>query len=423
MSDTNPPASEISSGMGLWMSMWACVIVGVIISGVLAYETYQLNQHGRSTGLPGCGGGTFDCGSVLTSPYGRFGNPNGSSGGGFSVTYLAFGFYAVVITVLGLSRPNRDDGPRLFCFLALPVLGAMGLGTAAWAAWAMVKLREVCPWCVAVHAANLVLFFLTVAFAKKFWEARTAEGWDPGFANRLAMGTMLAALAALAFQMTFLMKFHDAELAFDPSDDFERLKLEGDPREQIIWSESGNRDTDNVVVMYSCFTCPRCKEAHDALYEVLARHSTEMRLQLRFNPLSPSCNPQVPPPPMPEHQFACPLATIGLAVAEVQPDAFNSFAHWLYQNQEGMTPLVAEAEARKRVSDIDKFNQALDESSPLGQKIQQRIRNDVDLAKSIDLLSVPQIFMSEGQLRGVITTEKVERLLGRAYKWDSVATE
>lgn len=404
------------------MAMGICVLVGLIINSVLSYETHQLNQYGRSSGLPGCSGGTFDCGSVLTSPYGRFGDFGGTSGG-VSVTYLAFGFYAAVIVALALAHPMRAGGPPWSCFMVLPVLGAMGLATAAWGAWAMVKLKEVCPWCVAVHATNVVLFFLTVGYAKKFWLLRKAEGWDEGFANRVAGVTGLTALLVIAAQMTFLTTFHDAELAFDPISSFENVMLEGDPRDQIIWSESGNHESDNVVVMFSCYTCPRCKEAHKALEEVFRKHSSDMRLQLRFNPLSPACNPVILPPGAPEHQFACPLATIGLAVAEVDPEAFGDFSEWLFENQEGMTPLAAEEEARKRVKDVEAFNQALDPKTDLGQKVQKRLHNDVDLSRSIEIESVPQIYMKKGQLRGVITAEKVERLLGRAFGWEAASGE
>lgn len=427
-----PPASAavgpLAPPRGVWFALCFLWLVGVALSIVLAVQHHQLLAGEVEGGLPGCSGGGFDCNKVLTSPYGKL--------WGLSITWFALGYYALLFVVMVVVRRLERSSPGIPAALALPALSAMGLATAGWDVGVMVGvIGEVCPWCLGVHTANTLYFLLSGYYAQASWQASQrlrATSGEPRLSLRPALLAALLAVLLGGWQMAVLAMFHDPVGLKVVARDIplSKLRIRGDQAEGTpIWTINGPRDAANTVVVFSCFTCPQCKEAHRLLEEIAAEHPGEFRIDYRLNPLSPDCNPNLKGGvAVPPHAFACQLARVALAVAELKPDEYPAMAHWLYEQQQRIVPpFEAEDEAARRV-DRDKLREALDGSTELGRRINARLLRDVTLSQDIQVARVPQIYIgrvgpnepgtsSSGQLSGHITREQLEAALGKEFGW------
>ena len=144
-------------------------------------------------------------------------------------------------------------------------------------------------------------------------------------------------------------------------------------------------------------------------------HPGDLRVDMRFNPLWPDCNPlyaKQGTEPAQEHKFACQLTKAAIAVAIVQPESYSDYVNWVYDNQEGMSGNQAYQEARRLVGK-EKFDEAVD-----SEAVKERMERDMDYSIRLDVKSVPQIFMQKGYLGGTITRLKLERYLREAFSWE-----
>jgi uncharacterized membrane protein/glutaredoxin len=422
-------SSDAAPRRGLWTLLWICWLVGLVLSAVLAWHHHQL-ASGSEEGLAGCSGGGFDCDKVLTSPYGKL--------WGISVTWFALAYYLVMGVALAAVGRLARTSPGTPAALALPALAAIGLATAGWDVGVMVGvIGSLCPWCLGVHAANTLFFLLAAAWAQSAWQgaerSREAAG-QPRLGVRPAITAGVLAVVLAGWQMAVLALFHDpVDLVVVARDiPLSKLRIGGDPAEDPpIWTVNGPRESANTVVVFSCFTCPQCKEAHRLLEEIAAEHPGEFRIDYRLNPLSPDCNPSLKGGvAVPPHVFACQLARVGMALAEVKPEEYPAFAHWLYDQQERIVPpFEAEDEAIRRAG-REKIKQALDPTSEVGKRVSARMARDVKLSQEIQVQRVPQIYIGKtgagekgtqttGQLSGHITREQLAEALAREFGWKS----
>ena len=399
----------------LLAGLWACWVVGVALSAALAWEHHKRSHTGGGAGLPGCGAGGA-CEKVLDSPYGKL--------GGISVTWFALGYYALLVPVLwwaGSTRPAR----QFVGSLALPVVAALGLATAGWSMSVMVgKLHQVCPYCAVVHLANTLFFLFSGAVAQQAWlnnqQQRQQQGLTPLGAKMLAAVVGLG-LGLAVWQITFLSVFHDpVDLKLIASGQAPLIGTTADPG-PVLWTIEGPQSASRRVLMFACFTCENCREAHDLLREIRHQSPEPLRVDLRMVPLASPCNPQFTVESTEnEHKYACALARIALAVAEVEADKFGEFAEWLFEHQ-GQTPFEAETEAVRRV-DGQKFREALDSSTEAGRRVDARLAADLRLSETLGLERVPQIYVgrpgsptADRMLSGVITREKLQELFQSAF--------
>lgn len=402
----------------LWVMLWACLLLGVAANSVLAWQTAQLDQSMAPAGLPGCGAAGFDCNRVLASPYARL--------GGFSLTTFAFGYYAVLAGLLLLIRRVELDAFWPPLAILLPVFAVLGLVTASWSMAVMLgEIGELCLWCVGVHAANLVFFLLAAGYAQTAWKLREREREEQKLGplgSKFVVAAVVTALMMGGMQVGLLANFHDpAELTVKTWDESPMeilpLDVEDEPR-PILWTSEGNRDSENVVVMFGCFTCPYCKHVHGTLNELLAEHPGQFRVDLRMNPLWPDCNKHFASyKPPTKHRYACDAAKAALAVAKVDPAAYPDFADWLFEHQNDLSAYSIAQEARRRV-DAEKFDAALE-----SKEVNDRLARDMQLADAVELETVPQVYLGSGQLEGIITRLKLEKVLAEEFGWNGSDTQ
>ena len=421
----NPP------GRGLWLAIWACWLLGIACTGLLIVQGRLMSEQRydrTQQGLPGCGPGEA-CETVLASPYAKV--------LGISLTKWAAGYYlavglALLVCLFGW-RTALLAPPFSLC---LPVVTSIGLVAAAWYVTIMLlAVRQVCLYCMLLHLANTVLFFLCLAYARIDWQFCQQRRWDaalPPLPSTPAAIHMLLAILIGTSQLLLMSLYHDppavAGTKFERSNRLGLRELSPGAVEKMavdaavaggaatdaatladeptVWTVLGPRDAAHRLVVFSCPTCPLCGQLHHILKGLLARYPDQLRIDIRFVPLWYTCNERIGKRTTgSRHRDACELVRLVLGVAHAAPDKFPTYLDWMYSQGDTLSATLAEVEARARL-DEDQWNAARDDEA-----VWQRFRADLKLSHQFNINSVPQMFLSVGQVYGGITSGNLERLL------------
>lgn len=400
---TSDDRPQRPTATGLRIALWLLWAAGLGINGFLAWKLAARGSHG-SLALPGCTATGFDCESVLTSPY--------SSVFNVSLTTWAFAYYAAVFVILLLERRVRP-----FAALLLPVVAAPALVAALWFTYVMhVRLREYCPWCLADHALNAAFFIVAVAHARSTWRAeqeqRAATGTAP-LGTGIVHLTVNTGILLAAWAGTVLVFMHQSTalnvVAHDGrAQPFEALSFEA--AGTALPTIAGDSNSPRRVVMFSCPTCSHCRRVHALLQEI--SQTDPLRIEMRFAPLDPTCNStwSTEEKVSDAHREACELVRIALAVAAVDGKAFDAFAHWLYENQRGMSAATATIKAKETVG-AARFDAAIHSDA-----VAARLAADVQLAQQLQITAVPRLFVPSGELKGAIMRENLAATLRRVFQ-------
>lgn len=404
---TDPPGTRRTGGR-LLAALWLLWGAGLAINGLLAWKTAGAGTDG-SVSLPGCTAAGFDCDAVLTSPYSRV--------FGISLTYWAMGYYAGLLLLLSLHQWRRRIGTALL----LPAAATPSLIAAVYLMGVMHRqLGAYCTWCLADHAVNVLFLIAAGLHARALWnqeQQRRRDANQPPLDGRLLHLTINAAIVLAAWAGTVLAFWHaPTTLTVAPAAQGKSplavLSFEANqtPLETVL----GDPRSTKTVVLFSCPTCSHCRRVHGLLEQVLQDEA--YRVEMRFAPLDPSCNPTWADEEhvSEAHRQACALTKIALAVAAADETAFAEFSAWLYGHQAGMTAERAEQEARRRVG-ADAFDNALAAAA-----VSERLTEDVRLAQSADVRSVPRLFVPAGPLDGVILHSNLAEALRRSFASQAV---
>jgi tetratricopeptide (TPR) repeat protein len=178
----------------------------------------------------------------------------------------------------------------------------------------------------------------------------------------------------------------------------------------------GPRGAPHRLSVFYCLTSSDCRQLHATLKVLLARHPGELRVDVRFFPLWHGCNAGFDKRRGGQPN-ACSLARNALAVALSKPEAFADYLDWLFENQHEMTETNAVRQAQSLV-EAARWQAAIDDLS-----LWQRLRQDTELARKLDVLDVPQVFLEVGQAYGGVNVGNLDMLLAEVFGWKSVARE
>jgi uncharacterized membrane protein/predicted DsbA family dithiol-disulfide isomerase len=410
----------------LWWAMWGLIGIGVALTLVLVWQGNQLSSTdgGAATkrGLPGCGPGE-PCNHVLRSQYATI--------LGKSLTKWSLGYYVVVAAAMlaAIYAWQLSLSPPLS--LMLPVVTLVGVVAGGWCLAVMIwKLQAMCYWCLSVHGVNLLLFISALAYATQAWRHRQFTRWEAGVPPLPSTPVAIHVIVALMIgtgQVMLMTLFHadarptaepiaipEQKLGINPWSGGTPALAIGDSRAADktapIWTIKGPRDAPHRLVVFSCLTCPKCKELNAVLKEVLARHPDKLRVDVRFYPLWHGCNNRIPRGAMEaKHRDACALTRNALAVAMLKPEAFAEYVDWVYENQATMDDTLATNAAHLRV-DKQQWNKTLDDPA-----LWNRMREDLEWAQKLDIHSVPQIYLDKGQVYGGINADNLEALVAETF--------
>ncbi|MDW8106431.1 MAG: vitamin K epoxide reductase family protein [Armatimonadota bacterium] len=308
--------------------------LGMVISALLWIS------HSADFALPCTGGG---CDEVARSPYSRV--------AGIPVAALGFGYFGVLL-VLALSRLQYPEQWRSYS-LALAALSTLGTLTFAYLTYVQLFVLNLyekgtpCWWCLGAAGANLLLWLLALVGLRK------TPGATSTFTRELLQSvavSLLLVVAGLAYGGWQWRQATTAQVIETDNEKLTMLYLDGQG-----WRK-GNENAPLVIVEFSDFQCPACRQAYEVLEgQILPQIEKKALFVFRHYPL------------IEIH----PMAWIAAAAAE---EAGTQGKFWqmysaLFESQEGLTPDTIEDIARNLGLDAKKVRKAMDNQDIYFKKI------------------------------------------------------
>ncbi|CUU34047.1 MAG: vitamin K epoxide reductase family protein [Armatimonadetes bacterium] len=299
--------------------------LGLIISGLLWVS------HSAGYALPCTGGG---CDEVARSPYARF--------LGFPTAMWGFGYFGILLT-LALSRLQQPEQWRLYGKL---IAGLSTLGVLAFAYLTYVQLFVLnlyakgapCWWCLGAAVSNLLVWVFALIGLRSAPEPASMTGRELVRALMVSMLMMVIGFGYGYWQWQRATK--PTQVPYDEA----RLKLlylDGQG-----WRK-GNPNAKLVIVEFSDFQCPACRQAFELLEEqVLPELGDKALFVFRHYPLI----------------NIHPMAWVAASAAEEAgaQGKFWEMYRALFETQEGLSPNAIERLAKQLGLDAKKVRAAMD---------------------------------------------------------------
>ena len=109
----------------------------------------------------------------------------------------------------------------------------------------------------------------------------------------------------------------------------------------------GDPAADHILVEYFDYTCESCRDMQQELERIRLLYPKKFAVIVVPTPLNRSCNPNLLPS-VRDHQYACELSRLGLAMWRAAPELFAEFHAELFRRQGGITP----EQARRRALEL-----------------------------------------------------------------------
>lgn len=320
--------------------LWIVHGVSLAAFGICCWLTWQ-RMTGRITSLAGCGG-EGGCTQVMGGRWSMwFGVP---------VTALAAGLW-LSLAVLCSGPVQRRAGRSADQLLA--GAGILLLLSALWFFGLMAFAeRAFCLWCTILHATGLFIGAAVLLRAARSGHVGIfAAGFQGG----------LAALAALIVGQMFgpVPDTHSVEVVEAAENGPPAPPPAAAPAGRMVSffgnSLHFNTDTDpilgppdapHVLLEYFDYTCRSCRTMHADLQELKRRYGRQVAVLVMAAPLNRACNPFLRDG-VPDHEGACELARLSLAVWRAEPSAFPGFHDYLMTTPLPIPLSAARAEAER----------------------------------------------------------------------------
>lgn len=359
--------------------------IGMVISALLWIS------HSANFALPCTGGG---CDEVARSPYSRI--------VGIPVAALGFGYFGVLL-VLALSRLQY---PEQWHSYGKALTGLSTLGVIAFTYFTYIQLFELnlyakgspCWWCLAAAGSNLIVWILSLV------GMRGAPSTTGMLTRELLQSVAVSLLLIVAGLAYGGWQWHNATTAQTVKTDNEKLTLlylDGQG-----WRK-GNENAPLVIVEFSDFQCPACKQAYELLEkQILPQLGDKALFVFRHYPLINT------------HPMAW-MAASAAEEAGKQGKFWEMYAA-LFESQQELTPARIEKIAQLLGLDSKKVREAVD-----NQDIHfKTIYRDFEQGSKLGVSSTPTfIVVYEGEMhiaRGMSalmntlnTDPKIRQYLGK----------
>lgn len=334
--------------------------VGMVISALLWIS------HSAEFALPCTGGG---CDEVARSPYSRI--------AGIPVAALGFGFFGVLL-VLALSRLQYPEQWRKYGLL---LAGLSTLGMLAFAYFTYVQLFVLnlyekgapCWWCLGAAGSNLLIWLLTLIGLRG---APAATGILTRELIQSVAVSLLLVVAGLAYGGWQWNRVSSAEKIQTDNEKLTLLYLDGQG-----WRK-GNEKAPLVIVEFSDFQCPACKQAYELLEkQILPQLGDKALFVFRHYPLV----------------NIHPMAWIAAAASE---EAGKQGKFWemyaaLFESQQELTPKRIEKIAAQLGLNTEKVRAAMDNQDIYFKKIYR----DFEEGSELGVNSTPTFIIAhEGEM-------------------------
>lgn len=385
------------------------VLVALAGAGVsLFLQSGSLGGRAGAAFARACGSGPrFDCSSALSSRWGKIGPfPTATWG----LAY--FSFVALWYAIAGL--PNRAG--RRWHFVPL---GAVCVGVVLSCYFLFVMfavLPAACPWCIAAHALNFVLFAGTLLG----WPRGESDGGEAARPNWRQAATVAAIGAAwlVAIVASLTAWYYWAALGAARGAYFEATNNV----DYVVWRHGSARRMDvsvrgddviagatrapHTLVIFTDFECPHCAEIEGEAAKLLNRYPGRLQMVFKQYPMSRACSKELPAR-QDVHRFACEAARAAEAArATGTPQQAWKYRQLLFQNTENFAAGPWEALAAQVGIDPSKFAAAM--ASPATAA---RVAEDVRLGRALEIDGSGAMFLDGKRLPAwrISTTEQTPR--------------
>lgn len=299
------------------------ICVTALLSAVTLVLCIVMSLHSlNGAALVGCGAGS-GCDTVLGGKWSML-------FGFFPVSGLAAGVYAAALFCLLFLFFTKDEEIKTLAKMALVVLSGAILGSAVWFISLQIFAEgALCKYCMTAHTLGIIISILIL----RTFLPDVKKGW-----LLFAGGVFTAVVLAL---VQILVKPEYVYQNGTSEKDLPFISAEGRP---VV----GDPEAEYLVDLLFDYQCNHCQHLHHLLEDVVEEFDGRVAFVLCPCPLSPKCNPYIPPE---ETQFegSCDFAKLAMALYSIDKDAYATFDDWLFENPKAgkWSPrLVADAYAK-----------------------------------------------------------------------------
>ena len=329
---------------------------------------------------------TVSCTQAYTSRYGSFLGVPVAVGG-----IIFFAVAAVLAGLAGSAKSRARDNAPGYIFL----WSTIGLAFALYLAWASyVVLGLFCILCSITYVSVIGLFVVSggaTTFPMSSLPGRAARDIRTLVSSPVALVMLLviaagsvALIASFPNESSAAAVQEQAFTNFQPLSDEERKRMEAwwavQTQDQLpIPAAAG---TKVLIVKFSDFQCPACRQAFEALKPVLAKYEGQgVQFIKKHYPLEGECNPNAAGM---NHYGSCEAAA-AYEMAKSTPN-LAKLDEWFFDNQGSLNRDVVRraAEEQAGITDFDaRYEAAL-----------QTVRTDASLGKLVKVSSTPTIYIN-----------------------------
>jgi protein-disulfide isomerase/uncharacterized membrane protein len=334
--------------------------LGMVISALLWIS------HSAGFALPCTGGG---CDEVARSPYSRI--------AGIPVAAFGFGYFGLLV-LIALSRLQYPEQWRAYgrAIAALSTLGVLAFMYFTYVQLFVLNLYAKgtpCWWCLAAAGTNLVVWLLSLVGLRGELQATGVLTRELAQSLAISLALVVAGLAYGGWQWN---RATTARTIRTDNEKLTLLYLDGQG-----WRK-GNPEAPLVIVEFSDFQCPACKQAYELLEtQILPQLGDKALFVFRHYPL------------IQMH----PMAWIAASAAE---EAGKQGKFWemyakLFESQQSLTKTRILKIAEELKLDVEKVRQAMDNQDIHFKKIYR----DFEEGSKLGVSSTPSfIVVYEGEM-------------------------
>jgi len=359
--------------------------VGMVISALLWIS------HSADFALPCTGGG---CDEVARSPYSRI--------AGIPVAALGFGYFGLLV-LLALSRLQYPEQWRTYgkILTALSTLGVLAFAYFTYVQLFVLNLYAKgapCWWCLAAAGTNLIVWLLSLIGLRSALQATGMLARELAQSLAVSLALVVAGLAYGGWQWN---RATTAQTIRTDNEKLTLLYLNGQG-----WRK-GNNQAPLVIVEFSDFQCPACKQAYELLEtQILPQLGDKALFVFRHYPLV----------------NIHPMAWVAASASE---EAGKQGKFWemyakLFESQQALTRNRILRIAEELKLDVEKVRQAIDNQDIYFKKIYR----DFEEGSKLGVQSTPSfIVVYEGEMHvargmaGLVSTlnanPKIQAYLGK----------
>ena len=165
-----------------------------------------------------------------------------------------------------------------------------------------------------------------------------------------------------------------------------------------------------VIVMFSDFECPHCKDEAEVIRQnLLQAYPTQVRLYFKDFPLENI------------HEWAKPAAVAGRCVFRQNPPAFWNYLDWVFAHQESITP----SNLKDQVMEFAKTQKEID-ALQLGKCIDtsataKEVEANAADARALGVDATPTMFINGRKVPGGLEWKSLKRIIDNEIEYQKTA--